>query len=165
MHTKESLHTTLNQLYVHEHGGITESDVDYANIYTTLIKRTRRTWEPVAGDNIIIDGKMYHIDKVEGYTQLDTVKPPRRVIDLSLCEIPGAYVPFIRAKIGDSTATISLSTSGGAWSSKQVTPSQIKLQWETEKRFKFFGSCGACGNGAVEFPAIVNVWEVISDQS
>lgn len=159
-HTIKSL-LPLNDLYDYEHK-LNEKDVDVANIYTKLIEKTRFSWKPAAGDVLIgTDGDYYHIDEIESETVISTEpdKKPERVHKMGLCELRGAYVSFIRATLGDSNAKISLSTSGGPWSSKTVAADKLRLLHSKERNFKFFGHCGARGNGAVHFPAIVNVWQ------
>lgn len=147
---REELYTTatlkaINQSYDHEHQ-LNESDVTYANVYKMLIEVSRSNHAPKPGDVLEMGGKLYHIDAVEN-EYLAKGK-------LTLCE--NAYVPFLRAKVGDSRTTFSLSTSGGPWSSTEAEG--VKLVGKKYKTFCFFGHSGACGNGAVDLRAQVNVW-------
>lgn len=139
----------INESYHAEHY-INDSDVTYANVYKMLVEVSRSNHAPKPGDILMVDGKRQHIDAVENeYLKQGTI---------TVCE--SAYTPFIRAKLGDSRTTISLTTSGGAWYKTDAT--LLQKTGEAKKTFCFFGHGGARGNGAVDLSAIVNVWEIVA---
>lgn len=139
----------INESYHAEHY-INESDVIYANVYKMLIEVSRSNHAPKAGDVLMVNGKSQHIDEVENeYLKKGTI---------TVCE--SAYTPFIRAKVGDSRTTLSLSTSGGAWYKTDAT--LLEKVGEKRKAFCFFGHGGARGNGAIDLYATVNVWEIVA---
>jgi hypothetical protein len=135
-----------NFSYDREHG-VTQSDVDKANMYVALIESSRNAKLPASGDIVQLTdrhGNYYgnaHIERVDS--------------KVYVCEQP--YVPFIKP---DKTG-IFCNTSGGAWLN---IPVQLKLIGKRSKRFCDWGHCGACGNGAIHFNAEVNVWEYIEPE-
>lgn len=134
----------INQSYDYQHR-INELDVDKANKWVTFIESTRNKNMPQIGDIVEFTdkhGNYYkdsHIEKIE-----DDM--------LNICEQP--YIPFV----GTHNNKLYTSTSGGAWAN---IPQTLKLIGKREKLFKDWGHCGACANGAINFQAIVNVWEYI----
>lgn len=141
----------INESYHAEHY-INDSDVIYANIYKMLVQVSRSNHAPKAGDILIVNGKRQHIDAVEN----EYLKQGK----ITVCE--SAYTPFIRAKVSDSRTIISLTTSGGAWYTTDAT--LLEKTGEANKYFCFFGHGGARGNGAVDFSAKVNVWEIVANK-
>lgn len=129
------------------HHTLTQTDVDTANVYKLAIERSRsRLSRPEVGDVLMINGKPAHIEQVENG-------------EVSICENP--YLPFIRCRFMDSNASITTSTSGGPW--KSISLDRVeKTKETTRKRFTFFGSCGMRAHGAVEFTAVVNVFNLKS---
>lgn len=129
---------------------INESDVEKANAYVELIESTRSTTEPKAGDILQLTDKygIYypkaHIEFTDGSR-----------FGGNICE--HAYVPFI-GKRRDGKG-ITCSTSGGAW--QDVAPKAMKYVGKAKKRFCDWGNCGACADGAIEFEALVSVWEYV----
>lgn len=145
-YTTEAL-IAQNESYHHQHY-VNESDVTYANVYRTLVQVSRSHHAPKAGDILMVDGKRQHIDATENeYIARGKV---------TVCE--SAYTPFICAKVSDSKTTLALSTSGGAWYT--VEAEKLTLTGQAKKTFCFFGHSGATANGAVDFTALVNVWEI-----
>jgi len=142
----------INESYHAEHY-INDSDVTYANVYKSLVEISRSNHAPKAGDILMVNGKRQHIDAVEN----EYLKQGK----ITVCE--SAYVPFIRAKVSDSRTTISLCTSGGAWYTTDAT--LLEKTGEAKKTFCFFGHGGARGNGAVDFSAKVNVWEIVAPKA
>lgn len=141
-YTKETL-ILENESYNHQHG-VTDSDVTMANIYITAIEKSRsRLNRPVAGDIVMIKGKIAHIESVDNNA-------------VSVCEF--AMTPFISCKFNDSTARISTNTSGGPWKGIDIGDF-LPTDDQRLKRFCFFGSCGMIANGAVHFQALVNVFK------
>lgn len=136
---------TLKQInlgYDYDHR-VTESDVEKANQWVKFIESRRTEESPQIGDIVEFTdkhGDYYknaHIEKVEGDT-------------LNICEQP--YIPFV----GIYNNKLYTSTSGGAWTN---IPQNLKLIGKRSKLFKDWGHCGACGNGAINFECMVNVWE------
>lgn len=145
MYTKETL-TAINGRFVNMgYHVIHEIDVKKANEFVDLIESTRSTVTPKSGDMLIYInkyGEYYphaHIEKESGVG--------------NICE--RASVPFISAK--EDGSGIRCSASGGTWPT--VYLNEMRYVGKAKKRFCFWGSCGACRDGAVEFEAEVSVWE------
>ena len=151
MYTKESL-TKINGGYNCDHC-VNESDVTKANTYVDLIESSRTKDTPRSGDILQLTTKhgdyykFAHIEKVDN----DGL--------LNVCE--QAYTPFIG--VNDNKDGIYCSTSGGAWCA--VPLKDVKYIGKEKKTFCDWGSCGACGNGAIDFEAEVSVWEYIEPNS
>lgn len=136
----------INLSYNGEHR-ITESDVEKANKWVEIIENTRDNNSPQVGDIVEYTdrhGNYYRNAHIEKVTE----------DGIEICEHP--YVPFI-GLIGKEKRLYT-STSGGAWDN---ISNNLKLIGTREKTFTDWGHCGACGNGAIEFKAVVNVWEYI----
>jgi len=131
-----------NSYYNFEHT-VTQFDVDKANMYVELIESSRNNNRPTPGD--IVQFTTKHGDYYEN-AHIETVNK-----DVYICE--NAYVPFIRP---DKKGGITCNTSGGAWTH---IPVGLKLIGKRKKAFCDLGHCGACGNGAIDFSAEVNVWK------
>ena len=140
---KESL-AAINARFLGEHR-IHVSDIELANRWVKIIEESRSLDRPVIGDIVRLTtkyGDYYqraHIDAIDGEG------------NASVCEQP--YVPFIR----ELPVGFCVSTSGGTW--QHCYTSRMKLVGQEPKRFCDWGNCGACKDGAIEFEAIVNVWE------
>ena len=123
---------------------VIQQDVEKANRYVELIESSRKEF-PNAGDIVELTtkhGDYYrnaHIEEVDEE-------------GLNVCEQP--YVPFIHP----DKSGISCNTSGGSWLS---IPVNLKWIGKRQKTFGDWGHCGACGNGAIQFMAEVNVWKYI----
>jgi hypothetical protein len=128
---------------------ISESDVEKVNKFIELIENSRDSTTPMIGDTVEFTdkhGEYYnhaHIEKIEN-------DMTGNAEEIYICESP--YIPFIDL-YNDNIYT---STSGGAW---QYIPKNLKLIGQRTKLFNVWGWCGACGNGAIQFEALVNVWE------
>ena len=147
-YTKETL-IGENELS-NSYNPITEKDVNLANLYMLAIETTRSSFTPKPGDILIKkDGKQYHIDEIENFGI-------RKKDKITIVE--NAYVPFTRFKAMDDSITISLSTSGGPFSSISVDKIQ-NTGIKQKATFGFFGSCGPCANGQRTIRAFVNIWE------
>lgn len=151
--TKEDI-ILLSMLYNREHR-VTEEDVKKANELKRVIESTRMN-RPRPGDIVIAIGpaKTYengHIDReVNEYS--------------AMCVRPS--IPFVSSFINkDGKEQISLSTSGGYWFSVnnnnlKEAERHFKYEGKRKKKFKAWGHCGACGDGAFTFEAEVNVWGI-----
>lgn len=137
---------TINYGYDHEHG-ITQSDVDMANRYVTLIERTRSNMTPKAGDRLRYTNQYGDFYR---YAHVECIHDD----ECNMCEQP--YIPFIGA---DKENGIWCSTSGGAWSDLKIV--QFRYIGKEQKEFCDWGHCGARSNGAVHFFAEVSLWEYI----
>ena len=145
--TKEEL-KKINSLYDYKHN-LNDKDVEVANAYILAIENSRTSYRPQAGDILLVNGKQHHIDIIENHGNGQTMA--------SVCE--NAYTPFTSVKFnGGHGSTISLSTSGGAWYSINIGKLKRKEE-QAKKTFCFWGHCGATGDGAIDVPAMVNVWE------
>lgn len=143
-HTMADL-IAMSYAYNHYHG-VKESDVVMANYLSQLLEDTREIHCPMAGDIVICKGpnKVYpkgHLDRSDIHDHA------------AICVQP--YVPFAFA---DDTK-VYFSTSGGYWFSIPETM-ELKYIGKDKKTFKTWGHCGACGDGAFKFQAMVNVWEI-----
>lgn len=141
-YTIESL-SKINTRFLSTHYALTQNDVDMANDYVELIRRSRNQNTPVIGDIVRYtdeDGNYYeyaHIDKIyDGMAEV--------------CEHANSY-------IYDNDCGLGFSTSGGSW--HYIDIAKMKYVGMEEKRFWHFGHCGACADGGIDFMAVVNVWE------
>jgi hypothetical protein len=146
MYTKESLISEGNESYNGQHF-LSDLDVEVANTYALAVRRSR-SFRPKCGDIVKIKGeeKIYHVEKIDDNGFLD------------LCA--GFYVPFTSVRFtGGCGAEISTSTSGGPWRT-DIAADSVKKTGTMIRRFCFWGHCGPTGNGAVDFKAEVNVFEL-----
>lgn len=138
----------LNTYYNAEYR-VTQTDVDMANAYVSLIEKTRSNVTPKAGDILRYTnqhGDYYpfaHIEDNDGDV-------------CNICENPN--VSFISPKADG----ISCNTGGGAWDDLQT--GNLKYIGKKQKYFHDWGHAGACGNGSVYFTAEVSVWEYVHPQ-
>lgn len=145
MLTKELI--IKNSYIYHKEHGVTDDDVERASFFKYKIERSRDSNTPKAGDIIICKGpkKEYnngHLDRSDP-TEFSAV-----------CVQP--MIPFT-CVVDNEEPTFS--TSGGYWFS---VPEKELLKYvgTREKIFKAWGHCGCTGNGAYNFSATVNVWEI-----
>ena len=67
----------------------------------------------------------------------------------------------IRFSAVDSSVVLAYHKSGGYWFSiPEELQGLVKYIGKDKKTFCAWGHCGACGDGAFQFQAIVNVWEI-----
>ena len=145
MYTKETL-TAINSRYVDcGHHIINEIDVAKANVYVNLIEHTRSTTQPKPGDIIRFT------DKYGEYYPHAHIEKETLLMGGNICLYP--YIPFIRLKANG----IDCNTSGGPW--HDVPFEKMRHVGKEAKRFCDWGSCGPCADGAIEFEALVSVWE------
>lgn len=145
MYTKESLKFINDRYCKIGHHTINEADVQKANGLQALIERTRSTEFPKAGDIL------QYLDNFGEYFQNAHIEKATLNVGGNICE--HASVPFI-SKMEDG---ISCNASGGSW--HDVPFEKMKYVGKANKRFCFWGSCGACAHGAIEIVAEVSVWE------
>lgn len=141
--------TAINPSYDLEHG-ITQSDIDKANNYVTLIETTRSDVIPKAGD------MLRYTDQYGSYFPHAHIEY-NRYGECSICERP--YIPFIGT---DGEKGVWCSTSGGSW--RNLNAGELKYIGKEQKYFGDWGHCGPCANGTIHFTAEVSVWEYIHPQ-
>lgn len=133
----------------HSEHGVTDYDVQLANMLRASLESSRADY-PKDGDIMICKGEnvVYEAGHVERGNLTD---------HSAICVRPSIPFVFYRED-GDPR----FSTSGGYWFSadKNTKPA---FKGQAEKTFKTWGHCGARGNGAFNFTATVNVWEIYSD--
>lgn len=142
---------SLNGEFLSEHYEITENDMIMCQKYVDFIEKTRDSKQPKVGDILMYTNehgdfyKSAHIDKIyeDGSAEI--------------CEQP--YVPFIG--YAEDNKNIVCSTSGGAWC--KLDTKKFKYVGKNLKKFCDWGHCGACAHGAIDFTAVVNVWEYKED--
>lgn len=135
----------INALYNIEHG-ITENDIKMAENYINYIEKTRSDKMPKVGDIV------KYTTKYGDYYGRALISADTGENEIEICEQP--YVPFICDTNNDD---MSLSVSGGAFT--HTNKNNLKYLGKEKRQFCDWGSCGACGNGAVKFEAEVSVWE------
>lgn len=143
-YTKESL-AKINARFLGTHYTLTDSDVQMANKYVDLIESTRSETTPKAGDILVLTNKYGE------YYPKAHIEHVGDCYGGNVCE--NAYVPFVSMHRDG----IRCSTSGGSWLT--VDPSEMKYVGEMPKKFCDWGHCGGCADGAIEFVAMVSVWE------
>lgn len=135
----------LNGSYHMEHQ-LTESDVQMVNETIRVIENSRSKEVPQDGDIVQFTNK--HGDYYAKAHIQDTINDT-----LYVCERP--MTPFVTV-YGLNNNKIHTSASGGAWSH---IPAKLRYVGTAKKLFTAWGHSGACANGAVEFQAVVSVWE------
>lgn len=135
----------INGLYHIEHG-ITKNDIKMAENYIDYIEKTRSDKIPKVGDIV------KYTTEYGDYYGRALISANNGANEIQICEQP--YVPFICSTDNDD---MSLSVSGGAFT--HTNKSNLKYLGKEKRQFCDWGSCGACGNGAVKFEAEVSVWE------
>lgn len=135
----------INGLYHIEHG-ITKNDIKMVENYIDYIEKTRSDKTPKVGDIV------KYTTEYGDYYGRALISANSGANEIEICEQP--YVPFICNTNNDD---MSLSVSGGAFT--HTNKSNLKYLGKEKRQFCDWGSCGACGNGAVKFEAEVSVWE------
>ena len=142
----EFLEVNQNSLFIYEHG-YTDYDIElYGKLKKVLEDRPSG---PTSGDIVEIwsnNGQCFYRN---GHIE----KSSYHKTGLTYCEQP--YIPFVN---NDGTG---IQASGGAWGE---FPKKFKYVGKREKLFKVWGHCGACGNGAFNIKATVNVWKIVIDR-
>jgi hypothetical protein len=144
MYTLDTLRK-INKSYDADHR-VTQGDVELVNRAIQIIESSRNDLTPKVGDAVEYTDQYgnyslnAHIENVEGD-------------QLNICE--RAYLPFVQLLHSGGFYT---SASGGPWAH---IPNQLKKVGNRQKAFVIWGHSGACGNGAVQFYATVNLWEYV----
>lgn len=136
----------INKLFVAQHYGILQDDVDNANNYINLIRKSRSAYVPVVGDIVRYTNKY---GEYFGHAHIDIVDKSEAYI----CYHASSCIYCSRS----TKEGFRLSTSGGRW--EYIPLDKIRYIGVEKKNFWFFGHCGACANGGITFQASVNVWE------
>lgn len=139
-----------NRAYDREHG-VCLLDVSMVNKLIWLLEKDRSCNHPVLGDIV------RYTDQYGEYFPEAHIKN----ISNGICTIreqAGVYV----ARSGNTDCSTYFIDSGG--SVAEIPLSSVKFKGRELKDFWTFGSCGACGGGAIYFKAKVNVWEYIHPQ-
>lgn len=147
MELKELL--KINSRYLFSHYEITENDLKMVNNLIKIIENTRDTKTPKTGDTIKLTtefGDYYGNAIITGVWDNG---------DIEICECP--YIPFYGG-YDELKNKIFLSVSGGSFHT--INRKLFKYKGKTERLFCDWGSCGACADGAINFYAPVNIWEV-----
>ncbi len=139
----------INIRYLQEHHKITEKDVTNINKIIEIIENTRDITHPKTGDIVLFTSQ--HGDYYGNAIISNTFDGD----DFEVCECP--YTPFFSCYV-DSTKDVKISVSGGKF--HIFNKSMFKYKGKQQRLFCDWGVCGACANGAIDFYATVNVWEV-----
>lgn len=145
MYTKKSLIAENNYGYDREHI-LHQSDVDKANMFVDLFKRTRSNTEPKPGDVV-----RYTNEYGEYYKSAQIEKDNWGVGNLCVAGTSSISL--------DENGELNFSTSGGAF--YHVDTSKMKYLGKAKNTFWFWGHCGARANGGVYMRAEVNLWEYV----
>ena len=141
----------LNAMYQATHG-VSQTDVELANMYKALIESSRTADKVQVGDIVELTTEYgdYHANAhIEKWFTDGNY--------WSVCKNP--HTPFVwPTRTGKNIET---STSGGPWTS---VPDNLRYIGKRKKVFKDWGHAGSCANGAVRFEAEVNVWEYVQEQ-
>ena len=143
MYTIETLEP-LNARFLGTHYMLRQSDVDMANTWVKRIESTRDPDTPVA-----LDVLRYYNEYGDYYGHALIQKVEDGIAEI--CGVP--YTPFV---FGDDRS-VGCSASGGAWA--HLPMKDFTYVGQEYSRFTDWGHCGACADGAVDFEAMVNVWE------
>lgn len=144
MYTLEELNA-INSRFINAHGDVKLSDLKTVNKYIDLIRMTRNNNIPQVGDVIAYTSEygdyfpMAHIEKIN--TEHNTAY---------ICECANSYIYADKHNIV-------CHSSGGAW--HDVPLDKLIYKGAKKRNFWFFGHCGACADGGIDFYANVNLWE------
>ena len=141
----------INSRYLLQ-GGHKISEADIKMIYEHIkhIENSRDKKIPKVGDTVRV------LNKHGDYYPKALIEKSYNDGSISICE--RAYTPFICKSENNG---ITLSVSGGAFFHTELK--QLKYVGQEKRKFCDWGSCGACKDGAIDFYAVVNVWEYIED--
>ena len=135
-----------NVLYESEHI-INEKDVEKINRYIDFFKERLNAKTVSAGDVVFI--------KIQGKNKYYNAHIESVDVTSGICYIcTSPYIPFTFLK----DKNLSFSTSGGYWADVKIE--DLKMSDEIEKSFCTWGSCGARGNGGLNFRTEVRKWEL-----
>lgn len=139
----------INMRYLQEHYEITERDKSNINKIIKIIENTRDNTQPKTGDIVVFTsqhGEYYKNAIISNSFDGD---------DFEICKCP--YTPFF-SSYEDLTKNIKISVSGGAFHT--FNKNMFKYKGKKQRLFCDWGICGPCADGAIDFYATVNIWEV-----
>lgn len=139
----------INQRYLNTHYEINEIDEKNINNLIGIIEKTRDNKTPKTGD--IVKFTTEH-GEYFGNALISNIWENG---EIEICECP--YTPFFAA-YNPAKNSIKLSVSGGSF--HDFNKSIFKYIGTGKRKFCDWGSCGACEDGAIDFYANVNVWEL-----
>lgn len=139
----------INQRYLGAHYQITEQDLKNIEHLTNLIEFTRDSLKPKKGDIVKFTSEYgdYYDNAIISNVWSDG--------DIEICECP--YTPFV-GTYNSITKDIGLSVSGGKF--HNIEQKIFEYIGKDKRKFCAWGSCKACADGAIDFMATVNVWQV-----
>ena len=139
----------INQSYLNTHHSIRKKDLENIKSLINLIESTRDNTNPKIGDTVKFTsqyGKYYKNALISNIWENG---------EIEICEKP--YIPFV-GEYNEKKNNIFLSVSGGIFHT--LEPSMFKYLKKDKRRFCNWGIYGPCADGAINFFATVNVWEV-----
>ena len=139
----------INQRYLNDHKVITESDIKNIENLTALIELTRDNTTPKIGDIV------KYTTKYGDYYAKALITNVFEDNSFEICEMP--YTPFVCC-YDNKTNNIKMSVSGGAF--HNFGKKMFKYVGKGQRKFCDWGACGPCANGAIDFIATVNIWEI-----
>lgn len=139
----------INHRYLNTHYSISERELKNINQLIKCIESTRDNKEPKTGD--IVQFRTEHGE----YYDSALISKVWEDGDIEICEAP--YVPFV-GNYDEKAKNIRLSVSGGAF--HNFKQDIFKYIGKGKRKFCVLGECGACADGAIDFIATVNVWEI-----
>ena len=139
----------INQNYLNAHHSIEKEDLENIKKLINLIEITRDNTQPKIGDIVRFTSKS---GKYYGNALVTNVWKNGKI---EICEKP--YTPFVK-EYDKKKNDISLSVSGGIFHILEAN--MFKYLKKYKRKFCDWGVYGACFNGAINFLATVNVWEV-----
>lgn len=145
MYNIESL-SEINMGFISSHYEILQDDVEIANDYINLIRNSRSAYIPVIGDIVRYTNKYGEYFE---HAHIDVVDEK----EVYICYHANSCI----YRSHSMKEGFRLSTSGGRW--EYIPINKMRYVGVQKKRFWFFGHCGACADGGINFQASVNVWE------
>jgi len=135
----------LNVRFLSRHIRLHQSDVDMANAWVRRIESTRDATHPVE-----LDSLRYYNEYGDYYERAMIFKVEEDGT-AEVCEQP--WTPFVY----EHDRKVRGSASGGAWT--HIPVEDMRYVGREKRKFTGWGHCGGCADGAVDFEAVVNVWE------
>lgn len=145
MYTLKELNE-INGRFTRRHGNVNNNDLENVNDFIFLLKNERRDNMIHAGDVIEYTneyGEHFPTAHVERINMEDNT--------VNICEHANTYI------FKNENNNICCNSSGGTW--HNIPLDKLTYKGTTERLFWFFGHCGACVDGGIDFYTSVNVWE------
>lgn len=151
MYTLEGLNA-INRRFTNAHGDVNTSDLETVNKYIDLIRLTRNKNIPQVGDVIAYTNEYGDYFPTAHIEEINIEKNTAHI-----CECASSYI-----SMDVNEKNIICNSSGGTW--HYIPLDKLTYKGMQERCFWFFGHCGACADGGIDFYTEVNLWEYSANE-